>query len=135
MSQDSWTIRKGKMRISWVWKMRNDHYGVRKKARKQGKWGMKRDSAVWKFRTQNLMTIYTLTLKINLEHFPKSILDILYIVLKLRKSGVQGFKQCANRSWNEEVMVIWRQLHKAQGPFWNDFEIQLMNSKSNLKWP
>ena len=40
------------MRISWVWKMRNGHYGVRKKARKHGKWGMKQDSAAWKFRTQ-----------------------------------------------------------------------------------
>ena len=52
MSQESWTIRKGKKRISWVWKMRNDHYGVRKKARKHGKWGMKQDSAARKFRTQ-----------------------------------------------------------------------------------
>ena len=40
------------MRISWVWKMRNDHYGVRKKARKRVKWGMKQDLAAWKFRTQ-----------------------------------------------------------------------------------
>ena len=32
--------------------MRNDHYGVRKKARKHGKWGMKQDSAAWKFRTK-----------------------------------------------------------------------------------
>ena len=40
------------MMISWVWKMRNDHYGVRKKARKHGKWDMKQDSTAWKFRTQ-----------------------------------------------------------------------------------
>ena len=40
------------MRTSWVWKMINDHYGVRKKARKRGKWGMKQDLAAWKFRTQ-----------------------------------------------------------------------------------
>ena len=33
--------------------MRNDHYGVRKKARKHGKWGMKQDSVAWKFKTQN----------------------------------------------------------------------------------
>ena len=52
MSQDSWTIRKDKTRISWVWKMKNDHYGVRKKARKHGKWGMKQDLVAWKFRTQ-----------------------------------------------------------------------------------
>ena len=40
------------MRTSWVWKMINDHYGVRNKARKHEKWGMKQDSAAWKFRTQ-----------------------------------------------------------------------------------
>ena len=49
MSQNSLNIRKGKTRILWVWKMRNDHYGVR---RKHGKWGMKQDSTAWKFRTQ-----------------------------------------------------------------------------------
>ena len=32
--------------------MGNDHYGVRKKPRKHGKWGMKQNSAAWKFRTQ-----------------------------------------------------------------------------------
>ena len=32
--------------------MINDHYGVRKKARKHGEWGMKQDLAAWKFRTQ-----------------------------------------------------------------------------------
>ena len=127
MSQDSWTMRKGKTRISWVWKMRNDHYGVRKKARKHRKWGMKQDSTAWKFRTQNLVTTYTLTLRINLEHFLESIVYILYIVLNLGKSGVQRSKPCANQSWNEEVMVIWRQLRKTEGPFRNstyEFEIQ-----------
>ena len=132
MSQDSWTMR---TRISWVWKMRNDHYGVRKKARKHGKWGMKQDSVAWKFRTQNLMVTYTLTLRTNLEHFPESILYILYIILNLGNLGVQNFKQCANWSWNEEVMANWRQLHKAERSFQNDFEIQLMNSKSNSKLP
>ena len=34
---DLWTMRKGKTRISWVSKMRNDLYGVRKNARKHGK--------------------------------------------------------------------------------------------------
>ena len=120
------------MRISWVWKMRNDHYGVRKNTRKHGKWGMKQDSVVWKFRTQNLVIAYTLTLRTNLEHFLESIIYILYIVSKLGKSGVQCFKQCANQSWNEEVMAIWRQLHQAGGSFRNDFEIQLMISKFNL---
>ena len=52
MSQDSWTMRKGKTRISWVWNMINCHYGVRKKVRKHWKWGMKQDSVAWKFRTQ-----------------------------------------------------------------------------------
>ena len=37
---------------SWVLKMRNDHYRVRKEARKHGKWGMKQDSVAWKFRIQ-----------------------------------------------------------------------------------
>ena len=32
--------------------MINDHYGVRKKARKCGKCGTKQDSAAWKFRTK-----------------------------------------------------------------------------------
>ena len=62
------------MRISWVWEMRNDHYGVRKKARKHGKWGMKQDLTTWKFRTQNLVVTYTLTLRTNFEYFPKSII-------------------------------------------------------------
>ena len=52
MSQDSWTVRKSKTRISWVFKMRNNHYRVRNKARKHGKWGMNQDSTTWKFRTQ-----------------------------------------------------------------------------------
>ena len=135
MSQDSWTMRKGKMRISWVWKMRNDHYGVIKKVRKHGKWGMKQDSVAWKFRTQNLVIAYTLNLRTNLEHFIESILYIIYIILKLGKSEVQNFKHYANWSWNEEVMANWRQLRKAERSFQNDFEIQLMNSKSNSKLP
>ena len=32
---------------------------------------------------------------------------------KLGNSGVQHFKRCVNRSWNEEVMVVWRQPHQA----------------------
>ena len=59
----------------------------------------------------------------NLEHFLESIAYILYIISKVGKSGVQCFKQCANQSWNEEVMAIWRQLHQARGsfrnPLWN----------------
>ena len=82
----------GKTRISWVWKMRNDHYGLRKKARKLGKWGMKQDSTAWKFRTQNLVVTYIMTLRKNLEHFSESILDIPYILSKIEKSEVQRFK-------------------------------------------
>ena len=59
--------------------MRNDHYRVRKKVRKHGKGDMKQDSATWKFRTQNLVATYTLTLRTNLEQLPESILDIPYI--------------------------------------------------------
>ena len=40
------------------------------------------------------------------EHFLESISCILYVVLKLGKSGVQHFKQCTNRSWNKEVITI-----------------------------
>ena len=55
--------------------------------------------------------------KTNLEHFLESIVYILYIFSKLGKSRVQRFKWCANRSWNEEVMTIWRQLHQAKNEF------------------
>ena len=129
MSQDSWTMWKGKTRISWVWKMGNDHYGIRKKARKYGTWGMRQDSIAWKFVTQNLVVTCNLNLRTNLEYFWKSILYIPYIVSKIKNSGVQRFKQCTNRSWNEYIMAIWEQLRKAEGPFQNAFKIQLMNSK------
>ena len=62
----------------------------------------------WKFRTQNLVATYILTLRTNLEYSLESILDILYIFSKLKKSGVQCFKRYTNRNWNEEVMTIWR---------------------------
>ena len=83
---------------------------------------------------KNMMALYTLTLRTNLEHFLESIVYILYIVSNLGKSGVQRFKRLVNQSWNEEVMAIWRQLHQTGGSFRNDFEIQLMNSKSTSKW-
>ena len=38
---------------------------------------------------KNLMTLYTLTSRTNLEHFMESIVYILYIVLKLGKSEIQ----------------------------------------------
>ena len=55
--------------------------------------------------------------KTNLEDFLKSIVYILYIISNLRKLGVQCFKRCANRIWNEEVIAIWRQLHQAENEF------------------
>ena len=81
---------------------------------------------------KNLMALYNLNLRTNLDHFLESIVYILYIVLNLGKSGVQRSKRCANQSWNEEVMVIWRHVHQVGGSFQNDFEIQLMISKFNL---
>ena len=56
---------------------------------------MKQDSTIWKFKTQNLVTTYTLTLRINLEHFLESILDILYIFRrsKSQKSNVSNGMQ------------------------------------------
>ena len=55
--------------------------------------------------------------KEHLEKFLESIVYILYIISKLRKSGVQCFKRCANQSWNEEVMAIWRQLRQVEKEF------------------
>ena len=81
-----------------------------------------------------LMAVYILNLRTNLEHLPESILYILYIVLNIWKLEVQRFKWCTNRNWNEEVIVIWNQLHKVEGSFRNDFEIQLINLKSTSKW-
>ena len=104
--------------------MRNDHYGIRKKARKRGKWHMKQDSLAGKFRTQNLV--------------------VTYIVSKLKKSGVQEFKQCTNQSWKwksyghlKTTMQSWRTISKW---FWNstyEFEIQfemtpILNSPTSI---
>ena len=50
-----------------------------------------------------------------LEHFPKSILYMLYTISKLRKSKIQCFKRCAIRSWNEEVAAITSQSLRAEG--------------------
>ena len=36
---------------------------------------------------------------------------------KLGNSGVQRFKRCPNRSWNEKVMVITRKLFRAERKF------------------
>ena len=104
MSQDLWAMRKNKMRISWVWKMRNDHYGVRKKARKHGKWNLKQDLAAWKFGTQNLVATCTMTLRTNLEYFLKSSLNILYIISKLGKPRVQVLNAVQIRA---EMNKLW----------------------------
>ena len=53
------------------------------------------------------------------EHFLESISCILYVVLKLGKSGVQHFKQCTNQSWNGEVIAIGSQSHQAKSQFRN----------------
>ena len=47
----------------------------------------------------------------------ESISCILYFVSNLGNSGVQRFKRCTNWSWNEEVMVIWRQPHQTVWKF------------------
>ena len=52
-----------------------------------------------------------------LEHFPKSIVYILYTISKLRKSTIQWFKPCMIWSWNEEDTDFERQLHQAEGQF------------------
>ena len=49
-----------------------------------------------------------------LEHFPKSIFDILYTISKLGKSEIQFFKRCMIWIWNKEVMVVWSRLCKAE---------------------
>ena len=118
MSQDSWTIRKDKTRISWVWKMKNDHYGVRKKARKHGKWGMKQDLVAWKFRTQKSNGNIYSDFKEKFRDFSR--VHFIHTIYRFKawKSRVQWFKGYANWSWNEEVMTIWRQIHKTE--FWND---------------
>ena len=49
---------------------------------------MKKDSAAWKSRTQNLEATCTLIMSTNLEYFMKFILDMIYIFLNFGKSGV-----------------------------------------------
>ena len=68
--------------------------------------------------------------KTNLEHFLESIIYILYIFSKLGKSEVQRLKRCANRSWNEEVMAIWRQLHRVENEFRNS-QSQMWKFRTN----
>ena len=52
-----------------------------------------------------------------LKHYLELKLRIPYLVSNLGKSGVQSFKRCTIWSWNEEVMVVWRQARKAEREF------------------
>ena len=58
-----------------------------------------------------------------LEHFPKSIIYMLYTISKLRKSRIQRFKPCMIWSWNEEDMAFGRQLLQACAKFAQHLEI------------
>ena len=53
----------------------------------------------------------------HLEQFLESTSCILYVVLKLSKSGIQLFKWCVNQSWNEEVIAIGSQSHHTESWF------------------
>ena len=71
----------------------------KKEGNKARKWGMKQDSAAWKFRTQKSNGIIYSDFEdkfgaLSGIHY----IYTLYIVSKLGKSGVQGFKRFANRS-------------------------------------
>ena len=59
---------------------------------------MKQNSTTWKFRTKKSDGNIYSDLRTNSEYFLESILYILDIILNLRKSKVQLFKQCANQS-------------------------------------
>ena len=48
------------------------------------------------------------------EHFLELKLFIIYLISNIGKSGVQHFKRCANWSWNEEIMAVWRRTRKAK---------------------
>ena len=48
------------------------------------------------------------------KHYLELKLCILYLFLKLGKSGVFCFKWYTIWRWNEEVMAVWRRLYKAE---------------------
>ena len=89
---------------------------------------MKQDSAAWKFRTQNLVVTYTLNLRKNLEHFLESILDILYI---FQISGSQESNASNSVQIGVEMKKLWP-FEDNCTKLKDNFEIQLVNSKSNL---
>ena len=141
MSQDSWTIRKGKTRTSWVWKMINDHYGVRKKARKHGKWDMKQDSAAWKFRTQKFDDIIYSDFEDKFGAL--SIVHFIYTIYRFKTREVRSpmlqmvYKlEMKGRSYGhlKTTAPSWRVISKWFRNSTYGFEIQLMNSKSTSKW-
>ena len=130
------------MRISWVLKMRNDHYGVRKKARKHGKWGMKQDSAAWKFKTQKsdgniysdfedkfrvLTGVYFIYTIYFFEAWEVKSLTFQMMCKSELKWRSSGHWKTTALSWSR-VISKW---------FWNptyEFEIQFVNSKFTSKW-
>ena len=82
----------------------------------------------WKFRTQNLVATYILTLRTNLEYLLESILDILYTFWNSRSQEL-------NTSNNLQIGVEMKKLWPFEDNFTKlkgHFEIKLMNSKFNL---
>ena len=59
---------------------------------------MKQDFVAWKFRTQNLVVTYTLTLMTNFGKLPRVYFRHTNIILNLGKLGVQRFKRYTNWS-------------------------------------
>ena len=91
--------------------------------------------AVWRWLSKpwaEMSHLHFATIGHILEHFLEFKLCILYLVSKLGNSGVQRFKWCANWSWNEEIMAVWRQPHQAVQKFRSPKPIsQLRNEPRN----
>ena len=96
-------------RVSSFWFIYFFYLSKKKKGLKDMAW-----SSYIPIGTQILAATYTMTLRWFLEYFPRSFLGILYIVSKLKKSGIQQFKRCANWSYNKEDMDDWRKLRKEE---------------------
>ena len=131
------------MRISWVWKMRNDHYRVIKKASKHGLWGMKQNLSSWMeiWNAKSGGNMYSkLKLKFGVAfevYFRHTI--YCFEAREVRSPTLQiVYKSKLKwRSYDylKTIVQIWRTILKW---FWNsicEFKIQLMNSKSNSKLP
>ena len=65
---------------------------------------MKKDSTAWKFITQNLVVTYTLNSRINLEHFSKSISDIL---ISFRRSRSQESNTSNSVQIGSKIKQLW----------------------------